>query len=74
MLKLMKATAPSALKCSECGSDTVLRIVYGLVTMDYLEANKDRVILGGCEFSEDAPRYECSDCGKQYRHKPSVVG
>ena len=58
--------------CTKCGLDKVVRIVYGLVAYDYTDKAKNgEVVLGGCEISDDSPRYECLNCGKQYHKKPN---
>lgn len=54
-------------QCTKCGSTKVLPIVYGLLAYDHEPKN---VILGGCEV--DIWKYECADCGKQYKKRPMI--
>ena len=54
-----------ASECPECGSNKVVRIIYG-----YLESSEDlkkeldvgKTRLGGCCVSEDSPEWACNSC------------
>jgi hypothetical protein len=52
-------------KCPVCGSTKIAKILYGLpVFSKELEnaLNSGDLILGGCCFSIDDPRWQCANC------------
>jgi DNA-directed RNA polymerase subunit RPC12/RpoP len=50
-------------KCPRCGSDKVVRILYGLPTAKgRIEAEAGRIALGGCVVTDNAPQYQCIEC------------
>ena len=58
-------------RCPTCGSDRIVRIVYGMPPQE-LAAAEDRgeLILGGCMTSSGAPRWGCSACRWQPDPEP----
>lgn len=53
--------------CPACGSQAVLRIVYGMPGEEMRrKAEAGLIALGGCVIEEDQPRAECGDCGHQW--------
>mgnify|MGYP003723708393 CR=1 FL=1 len=55
-------------KCPECGSDSIMPIVYGLI--DDPEAIKQiedgEFSTGGCCIEEDSPKWRCRECEKEF--------
>ena len=55
-------------KCPECGSDSTMPIVYGLI--DDPEAIKQiedgEFSTGGCCIEEDSPKWRCRECDKEF--------
>jgi len=55
------------LKCPECHSERVRRIVYGLPGAELMEeAARERVILGGCIIDADSASLACLDCDRRW--------
>jgi hypothetical protein len=53
--------------CPSCGSRSVVRIVYGLPNEVGQEAaRRGAITLGGCIVVEDAPKWQCGDCGHEW--------
>jgi len=51
-------------KCPKCSSSKgVIRIVYGMPGSDTVEeAEKGKVMLGGCCVTDDDPDWHCKEC------------
>jgi ribosomal protein S27AE len=49
-------------KCSRCGSDKFLEIIYGEISMKDPIAQREDVELAGCEIPSNPPRWKCSKC------------
>lgn len=61
-------------KCPECGGK-VARIFYGMPAFtERLQADLDagRIVLGGCEISENMPTWQCVECGKLFYEPKSI--
>jgi hypothetical protein len=55
-------------RCPRCGSQHVVRIVYGYPSREmFEEAREGRIALGGCFLSPDSPDYTCDACGHEWR-------
>lgn len=53
-------------QCPKCGKNLV-EIVYGMPAPELFEAaERGEVILGGCCFSGDDPKYHCKNCNIDY--------
>jgi hypothetical protein len=53
-------------KCTECGSEKIARILYGLPAFsDSLRKRLDNneIVLGGCCVTGNDPSWKCIDCG-----------
>ena len=53
--------------CPKCGAP-VYRILYGMPMMseeEYFITYHEHVIYGGCEITEDNPKWACSKCGAE---------
>ena len=51
--------------CPKCGAP-VYKILYGMPMMseeNYFMTYREHVIYGGCEITEDDPKWACSKCG-----------
>ncbi len=60
--------------CPKCGSNSIVPIAYGLPEQALFEAaDRGEVVLGGCEFSPDAPNRHCKDCAHDW-HVGDVTG
>ncbi len=60
-------------KCPKCDSNSVAKIIYGLVAYDeQMERDLDagKIVLGGCCISNDSPEWHCNECW----HKWSSMG
>ena len=56
-------------KCPACGSESIAEIMYGMPMFTpelEEELRAGRLSLGGCCISDDSPRWECNECGKQW--------
>ena len=54
-------------QCPKCGAP-VYRILYGMPIMseeEYFNTYHEHVIYGGCEITEDNPKWVCSKCGAE---------
>ena len=63
-------------KCPECGSGEIAPILYGKPLMnDEMQRKIDgkKVFLGGCAVSENAPRFHCFGCGKNFGAAPDFA-
>ena len=61
---------PEAALCSACGSRSVVPIVYGFPASKLAkEAEKRRIVLGGCTVSEGDPTHTCLDCNHNWGHR-----
>ena len=50
-------------KCPACGSQKVVRILYGMPSYEaFLDSKAGKIILGGCVISDNDPRWGCIDC------------
>ena len=57
---------PSA--CPQCGSNRVVRIVYGLPGPELMhKAQAGEVVLGGCCITANDPQWQCQDCRHRWR-------
>ena len=57
------------MKCTQCNSTSVAKIIYGLCEItDELEQaiNKKQIILGGCLITDHDSKWECNDCGENW--------
>jgi len=55
--------------CSECGSKRIANIEYGLPYLsetERMDVESGKIVLAGCVVSDDDPKWECADCGKQF--------
>lgn len=53
-------------KCPNCGKKMV-KIIYGMPSSDIFEKAEDKeVYLGGCERSDNDPKYHCYKCNRNY--------
>lgn len=53
--------------CPQCGSDSVVPIVYGLPTYEtFQRAESGEFALGGCFLSNDSPAWLCQVCHKRF--------
>jgi transcription elongation factor Elf1 len=60
-----KARRPSA--CPQCGSPTVVPVIYGLPGPElWEEAEREKVILGGCIIQSYNTRFGCKACGHEF--------
>jgi len=51
------------LKWPRCRSAKVVTVVYGLLNMEaFEEAQAGKIVLGGCEVTDDDPSWQCLDC------------
>ena len=65
--------APS--RCPRCGSEEVIRILYGAPGPDLLEdARTGRVALGGDVFWPEAPEWLCVACDHEWREGEEESG
>lgn len=54
-------------KCPKCGSNNVINIIYGMPSYElFLESEKGKVRLGGCEIIEGCSEYACKDCNHEW--------
>ncbi|SMP64288.1 hypothetical protein [Anoxynatronum buryatiense] len=54
-------------KCPRCGKRDSIPIVYGYPTVELAEeAEKGKVVLGGCCVMEDDPEFHCQNCNYQW--------
>lgn len=54
-------------KCPNCGSRSILPVVYGLVDDDFLaDSSALGYVLGGCNFEPDEPKHACNDCKHRF--------
>jgi hypothetical protein len=54
-------------RCPKCGSESVLRIQYGLPSEALLESSESGdVFFGGCCISSDQPSSACQKCGSKW--------
>jgi len=70
---------PTTLRCSRCGSENTIPIIYGYPTEDTmetcLEADRNGEIkMGGCCVSERMPTYYCKDCGRDSGLAATITG
>ncbi|MFZ0430105.1 MAG: hypothetical protein WAO20_18450 [Acidobacteriota bacterium] len=57
-----------ARRCPQCGSEQVIRIVYGLPSAALsAQAERYEVHLGGCCIEEESPEWHCRACGHAFR-------
>ncbi len=57
-------------RCPGCGSERVVRLVYGYPGPDLRDqARRGEVGLGGCLISEHDPSWGCADCGVRIHHE-----
>jgi len=63
------ATAAAATpSCPQCGSAAdVIPIIYGYPSEELMKAaDRGEVALGGCIVGDDAPRWRCKKCGRDF--------
>jgi hypothetical protein len=54
-------------KCPKCNSNDVARIVYGLPTEEaFKEADKRKIVFGGCCIDDSCPKWHCNQCGHDW--------
>ena len=55
-------------RCPRCGSDSTVRIVYGMpVYATFEAAQRGEVALGGCVVQPGQPTRACKSCGARFR-------
>jgi len=60
-------------KCSKCGSNNSIKIVYGMPSYKLsLEAEAGKVKLGGCVISLGNPEYFCKDCSHEWNREQAI--
>lgn len=53
--------------CPECGSVSVVRIVYGYPGSELIrQAEAGKIWLGGCCVSGNDPEWHCKECGHEW--------
>lgn len=62
---------PVILQCTQCSSNEVVPIVYGLPTFDTYKESKGKVVFGGCVIDGSPPKYQCLECEKEYHSRPA---
>ena len=56
------------IKCPECNSTDIIQIVYGLPPVSLAEqAEKGRIILGGCSVDISNPDWHCKKCKHEFK-------
>jgi hypothetical protein len=71
----MEASMDAPSRCPRCGSEEVIRILYGTPGPDLLEdARTGRVALGGDVFWPEAPEWLCVACGHEWREGEEESG
>ncbi len=64
---LYRKSAPWANDCPECGSTDIVRIMYGLPTIETEQAaQRGEVALGGCVINAAQPERLCRTCGQRF--------
>ena len=54
--------------CPGCKSDKVIPILYGYPTHEaFLSVEEGKLVLGGCEVSDEAPNWHCKECSKEWK-------
>ncbi len=54
-------------KCPQCGSRSVVPILYGYPTEDSInKAHRGELHMGGCMVTGDDPELSCNECGEQW--------
>ncbi len=55
-------------QCPECLSrDSILKIQYGLPENEMIDqADKGKIVLGGCSISDENPDYQCRECEHEW--------
>jgi len=54
-------------KCPKCGSNNIIKIIYGMVGPEMGEAeNSGEIRLGGCCITDDNPTHYCKDCKTEF--------
>lgn len=55
------------LKCSSCGFEETVRIVYGYPSEAILQSSQNKeIVLGGCIVRPNNPLYQCLQCGHKW--------
>ena len=53
--------------CPKCGSDNIIKIVYGKPGPKLIEQSEQgKVKLGGCCISSNSPHWFCKQCNKKF--------
>jgi transposase-like protein len=53
--------------CPECGSTSVVPIVYGTATKELMNMEEEgSVIMGGYSSSDQDPEFHCNECGYEW--------
>ena len=55
--------------CPYCGSEHIATYLYGMMVPDdeiMQQASEGKVIPVGCIIPDNAPKYHCNDCGKDF--------
>ena len=61
MTKYYSAGQPE--RCPSCGGERVRKILYGFPMPSAMDAaDRDELVLGGCEINESDPFWRCLDC------------
>ena len=67
MVKSRRWAAGAPPACPNCGSERVTPIVYGLPSVQGMEAAKrGEVVLGGCMVYDLSPRWFCQACHRRF--------
>lgn len=54
-------------KCPVCGSNDIVKILYGMPTYETFQAaERGEISLGGCCISDNDPKWHCRACGKDF--------
>ena len=54
-------------RCPSCNSEQVVPIVYGFPSPKLIEeADKGRVVLGGCVVDANNPKWKCKACKRKW--------
>ena len=55
--------------CHKCGSTDIAEILWGMPAQSeelFRALDAGEITLGGCVVEEDAPRWECANCGHKW--------
>jgi hypothetical protein len=61
--------------CPKCGSDQIIRIVYGLPSIAMAQSEeRGKIKLGGCCITEDDNTHYCKNCEYEFQIKDKREG